>query len=54
MGMIKTLWYVRKVRVYEGLVAKMTNLREKIKAKQAVYQEKAAKYRAKAEAGVKI
>jgi hypothetical protein len=54
MGMIKTLWYVRKVRIYENLVVKMTKLREKIKAKQAVYQEKAVKYRAKAEAGTKV
>lgn len=54
MGIIKTLWYVRKVKVYEALVAKMTKTREAIKAKQAVYQEKALKYREKVKEGVKL
>jgi hypothetical protein len=47
METIKTLWYIRKVKVYEALVIKMTNLKNKLKEKQRGYQEKADSYRLK-------
>lgn len=52
MDMIKTLWYVRKVRVYEALVCKMTKVRAALKVKQARYQAKAEAYREKVKASI--
>lgn len=52
MGMIKTLWYVRKVRIYEALVCKMTKVRASLKVKQAKYQAKAEAYRGKVKAAI--
>ena len=52
MEMIKTLWYIRKVRIYEALVGKMTKARESLKGKQAEYQAKAEKYRSKVKANI--
>lgn len=54
METIKTLWYIRKVRIYEGLVRKMTLAREKIKAKQSKYQAKAVKYKELANKNINI
>jgi hypothetical protein len=54
METIKTLWYIRKVRVYEALVQKMTKVREGIKAKQAKYQASAEKYRTKVSESTKL
>ena len=54
MEIIKALWYIRKVRIYEALVGKMTKGREVLKNKQAKYQEKADAYRIKVEEQNKI
>jgi hypothetical protein len=51
MDMIKTLWYVRKARIYEALVHKMMYARDKLKLKQATYKERAEYYKAKVLAG---
>lgn len=45
METLKALWYVRKVRVYEALIKKMTKVRAKLKAKQAKYTERSEHYR---------
>jgi hypothetical protein len=47
MEMIKTLWYVRKARIYEKLVTGMMAARNKAKIKQLIYKTKAEEYRAK-------
>lgn len=52
MEMIKTLWYVRKVRIYEALVQEMTKVRASMKARQAKYQERAEAYKAKVKANI--
>lgn len=54
MDMIKTLWYIRKVRIYEALVCKMTKARAAIKVKQAKYQEQAEKYKGKVALSVRL
>tara|TARA_R110000765_G_scaffold423843_1_gene533353 strand:- start:1067 stop:1231 length:165 start_codon:yes stop_codon:yes gene_type:complete len=45
MSTLKTLWYIRKAKIYEALVQKMTKLRGKIKAEQCAYQKKADHYK---------
>ena len=45
MELLKTLWYVRKVRVYEALIFKMTQAREKLKQKQLKFTERQEYYR---------
>ena len=47
MEMLKTLWYVRKARIYEKLVTGMMAARNKAKIKQLIYKTKAEEYRAK-------
>ncbi len=47
MEILKTLWYVRKARIYEKLVIRMMAAREKTKSKQLLYKTKADSYRAK-------
>ena len=45
METLKTLWYIRKVRVYEASIIKITKLCEKLRAKQAKYTERSEHYR---------
>ena len=54
MSTIKTLWYIRKAKIYEALVQKMTKLRAKIKEKQGKHQELAAHYKALVNSRTKI
>ena len=44
METLKALWYIRKVKVYEALIKKMTKAREAIKAKQAEYTKSQEHY----------
>jgi len=44
MDTLKILWYIRKVKVYEALIIKMTKAREVLKAKQAKYTERQEHY----------
>jgi hypothetical protein len=44
MDTLKILWYMRKVKVYEALIIKMTKAREALKAKQAKYTERQEHY----------
>ena len=44
MEMLKTLWYIRKIKVYESLIIKMTKLREGIKTKQLKFTERQEYY----------
>lgn len=45
MEMLKTLWYVRKARIYEALVQKMMGVRAAAKDKQQGFRVKASIYR---------
>ena len=44
MELLRTLWYIRKVKVYEALIIKMTKAREALKAKQAKFTERQEHY----------
>jgi len=54
MDALKTLWYIRKARVYGALVRKITKAREGLKAKGAKYQERAEHYRGLVDKGFKV
>lgn len=45
--MIKGLFYIYKIKAYEKLICKMTNLRRKLRVKQVKYTLKQEEYRAK-------
>lgn len=45
MDILRTLWYIRKVRVYDALIIKMTKLRAKLRDKQSKYTERSEHYR---------
>lgn len=45
MELLKTLWYIRKVRVYEALIIKISKACEKLRAKQVKYTERSEHYR---------
>ena len=52
MEMLKTLWYVRKARIYEKLVLGMMAARAVAKTKQLTYKAKANYYRDKVQSRV--
>jgi len=45
METLKTLWYIRKVRIYEALIIKMSNAAEKLRNKQLKFTERQEHYR---------
>ena len=52
MEILKTLWYVRKARIYEKLVLGMMAARATAKTKQLGYKERANYYRAKVQSRI--
>ena len=44
METLKTLWYIRKVKVYESLIIKITQARIALKEKQAKFTARQEHY----------
>lgn len=54
METLKILWYIRKKKVYEALIIKMTKAREKLKQKQIKYTERSEHYTREVESKTKV